>query len=250
MKVYHFEEVSSTNDLAREEQFAHGDLLWAERQTAGRGQRGHTWLSEEEVNLTFSLVVEPRFLPAKEQFLLSAATAVALCDCLTRYGIEARIKWTNDIYVEDRKIVGILIEHFYAGATLRRTVIGIGLNVNQEQFDHSLPNPTSMLLEGEKRYDREEVLRTFYACFMARYRQVEQGDAEAVLGEYHRLIYRLGEEQLFRLPNGEELTATIEGIESDGALRLLHAGGKRHSYHFKEIEFVIKNKKKDRDGQF
>ena len=250
MKVYHFEEVTSTNDLAREEQFAHGDLLWTERQTAGRGQRGHAWLSEEEANLTFSLVVEPSFLPAKEQFLLSAATAVALCDCLAHYGIEARIKWTNDIYVEDRKIVGILIEHFHAGATLRRTVIGIGLNVNQEQFDHSLPNPTSMLLEGEKRYDREEVLRTFYACFMARYRQVEQGDAAAVLGEYHRLIYRLGEEQLFRLPNGEELTATIEGIESDGALRLLHAGGKRHSYHFKEIEFVIKNKKKDRDGQF
>ena len=67
--IYHFEEVSSTNDLAREEQFAHGDLLWAERQTAGRGQRGHAWLSEEEVNLTFSLVVEPSFLPAKEQFL-------------------------------------------------------------------------------------------------------------------------------------------------------------------------------------
>ena len=248
--IYHFEEVTSTNDLAREEQFAHGDLLWAERQTAGRGQRGHAWLSEEEVNLTVSLVVEPSFLPAKEQFLLSAATAVALCDCLAHYGIEARIKWTNDIYVEDRKIVGILIEHFYAGAMLRRTVIGIGLNVNQEQFDPSLPNPTSMLLEGEKRYDREEVLHTFYACFMARYRQVEQGDAAAVLGEYHRLIYRLGEEQLFRLPNGEKLTATIEGIESDGALRLLHAGGKRHSYHFKEIEFVIKNKKKDRDGQF
>lgn len=233
--------VSSTNDLAREEQFVHGDVLWAERQTAGRGQRGHTWLSEEEVNLTFSLVVEPRFLPAKEQFLLSAATAVALCDCLTRYGIEARIKWTNDIYVEDRKIVGILIEHFYAGATLRRTVIGIGLNVNQQRFDPSLPNPTSMLLEGEKRYDREEVLRTFYDCFMARYAQVEQGDGEAILQAYRALIYRLGREQRFRLPEGEELTATIEGIESDGALRLRHEDGKSHSYHFKEIEFVIKS---------
>lgn len=241
MKIYHFDTVSSTNDLAREEQFVHGDVLWAERQTAGRGQRGHTWLSEEEVNLTFSLVVEPRFLPAKEQFLLSAATAVALCDCLTRYGIEARIKWTNDIYVEDRKIVGILIEHFYAGATLRRTVIGIGLNVNQERFDPSLPNPTSMLLEGEKRYDREEVLRTFYDCFMARYAQVEQGDGEAILQAYRALIYRLGKEQLFRLPDGEELTATIEGIESDGALRLRHEDGKSHSYHFKEIEFVIKS---------
>jgi len=241
VKIYHFDTVSSTNDLAREERFVHGDVLWAERQTAGRGQRGHTWLSEEEVNLTFSLVVEPRFLPAKEQFLVSAATAVALCDCLTRYGIEARIKWTNDIYVEDRKIVGILIEHFYAGATLRRTVIGIGLNVNQERFDPSLPNPTSMLLEGEKRYDREEVLRTFYDCFIARYAQVEQGDGEAILQAYRALIYRLGREQRFRLPEGEELTATIEGIESDGALRLRHEDGKSHSYHFKEIEFVIKS---------
>lgn len=246
--IYHFEEVTSTNDLAHEEQFVHGDVLWAERQTSGRGQRGHTWLSEEGLNLTCSFVVEPRFLAAREQFLLSAATAVALCECMAHFGIEARIKWTNDIYVEDRKIVGILIEHFYAGTNLRRTVIGIGLNINQTTFDPSLPNPTSMQLERGTAFERSEVLRHFYGCFMARYAQVERGEGEALLLDYHRLIYRLGEEQRFRLPNGEELTATIEGIEPDGALRLLHVEGKRSSYHFKEIEFVVKSIKKDQKG--
>lgn len=244
MRVYHFDTVSSTNDLAREEQFSHGDLLWAEQQTSGRGQRGHTWLSTSGLNLTFTLVVEPRFLAAKEQFLLSAATAVALCESLSRFGIEARIKWTNDIYVENRKLVGILIEHFYAGANLRRTVIGIGLNVNQTEFDKSLPNPTSMQLERGIAFERQEVLHHFYGCFMARYTQIEQGEGATILSDYHHLIYRLGERQLFRLPDGAELTATIEGIESDGALRLRHEEGNTRSYHFKEIEFVIKSEKK------
>ena len=106
---YHFlEETTSTNDEARNPRYGHGDAICAERQTAGRGQRGHTWSSEEGRNLMFSLVWEPRFLPVSEQFLLSEAVALALTDLFGGYGIDARIKWTNDIYAGDRKLVGIL----------------------------------------------------------------------------------------------------------------------------------------------
>ena len=104
-------ETTSTNDDARRPEYCHGDIVWAERQTAGRGQRGHSWTSAEGENLTFSLVLEPRFLPVGEQFLLSEAVALALTDTFADFGIDTRIKWTNDIYVGDRKLVGILIEH-------------------------------------------------------------------------------------------------------------------------------------------
>ena len=246
--IYFFEEVTSTNDLARDAQFGHGDVLVAERQTAGRGQRGHTWLSVAGQNLTFTLVVEPKFLPARDQFFLSACSALALCDCFAHFGIETRIKWTNDIYVEDRKLVGILIEHFYAGANLRKTLIGIGINVNQTLFDPSLPNPTSMQLERGKAFDREAVLNHFYDCFMARYAQLVEGRTATLLADYHRLIYRLGCVQRFRLPEGKEFEATIEGIEEDGALKLLHNSGERQSYHFKEVEFVVKCAKNAKNG--
>ena len=156
---YHFlEETTSTNDEARNPRYGHGDAICAERQTAGRGQRGHTWSSEEGRNLMFSLVWEPRFLPVSEQFLLSEAVALALTDLFGGYGIDARIKWTNDIYAGDRKLVGILIEHHLAGDRLSRTIVGIGVNVNQTRFDPSLPNPSSMCLETGCEYDRQEVL--------------------------------------------------------------------------------------------
>ena len=240
MKVIRFDTVTSTNDLARDEQFVHGDLLWAEEQTAGRGQRGHTWLSHKGENLTFTLLVEPKFLPAREQFLLSEAAALALVDTLQSYHIEATIKWTNDIYVGNRKIVGMLIEHFYSGMHLRRTLIGIGLNVNQRMFDASLPNPTSMALEREKTFDREEVVERFTTAFEARYKQLEEGQSDALQQDYRQAMYRIHQMQRFRLPDSTEFEAEIEGVEAGGALQLRHADGTRKSYQFKEVEFVIK----------
>lgn len=140
--IYRIDETTSTNDEARDAKYRHGDIVWAERQTAGRGQRGHTWTSPEGENLTFSMVLEPRFLPVGEQFLLSEAVTLALTDTFAAYGIDTHIKWTNDIYVGDRKLVGILIEHNHAGASLSRTIAGIGINVNQTAFDPALPNPS------------------------------------------------------------------------------------------------------------
>ena len=238
--IYRFDILGSTNDEARNPAYREGDIVIAERQTAGRGQRGHTWESAEGQNLTFSLILEPRFLPINEQFLLSEVLALGLVDTLAEYKIEARIKWTNDIYVGDRKIVGMLIEHFYGGMHLRRTLIGIGLNVNQQEFDPSLPNPTSMALERGKTFDREEVVERFAASFEARYKQLKTGQSDALQQAYRQAMYRIHQTQLFRLPDGTAFEAEIEGVEAGGALQLRHADGLRKSYQFKEVEFVIK----------
>ena len=121
--IYRISETTSTNDDARSASYRHGDVLWAERQTAGRGQRGHRWESEEGLNLTFSVVFEPSFLVPTRQFMLSEAVALAVCDTLARFGIEARIKWTNDIYADDRKIVGVLIEHMLSSERFGASIL-------------------------------------------------------------------------------------------------------------------------------
>lgn len=240
--IYHIAETTSTNDLAREERYGHGDVICAERQTAGRGQRGHTWTSPEGVNLLFSVVLCPTFLPAGEQFLLSQAVALALVDTLGTCGIDARIKWTNDIYVGDKKLVGILIEHSYSGPTLARTIAGIGINVNQRAFDPALPNPVSMAVASGRTFDRREVLESFHACCMGRYGQLVRGEKAALQEEYRKRMYRLGETHPYRRPDGTLVEAVLEGVRPSGELILRHADGTRHAYLFREIEFVIAGK--------
>ena len=238
--IYRIAETTSTNDDAKRPEYRHGDIVWAERQTAGRGQRGHSWTSPEGENLTFTLVLEPVFLPVGEQFLLSEAVTLALTDTFAAFGIDARIKWTNDIYVGDKKLVGILIEHSYSGPTLARTIAGIGINVNQTEFDPALPNPTSMALEAGRTFDREEVLDRFHAALMRRYAALEADDRAPLAEEYRRRMYRIDAPQAFRLPDGTRFTGVIRGVRAGGALQVEHPDGTLHDYLFREIEFEVK----------
>ena len=243
--IYHFSITSSTNDDARDEKYCEGDVVWADFQTAGRGQRGHEWHSRKGENLTFSVVLEPTFVPIAEQFAVSEVVALSLVDILAEYGIEARIKWTNDIYVGDRKLVGILIEHSLATSTLRRTIVGIGINVNQTEFDASLPNPVSMAQLLDRELNAEEVLQRFLAHLQRNYEALrEMQNAKCrmqnVLHErYNALLYRLNECHTYALPSGERFEAKILGTASSGALQLENKKKEIKEYLFKEIEFII-----------
>lgn len=239
MRITRFEQITSTNDEARNHQYSHGDIITAEFQTNGRGQRGNRWSSRVGENLMLSLVLEPTFLHATRQFLLSEAVALGLVDTLAEFGIGARIKWTNDIYVGDRKICGVLIEHDLRGAHLARTIVGIGLNVNQVEFDPALPNPTSMRLIAEREFDREEVLQTLARKIMERYAQLAEGASEQLQSDYHALIYRRDEVHTYRLPDGTPFEGTIRCVEADGTLIVEHTDGSEQGYLFKQIEFVI-----------
>lgn len=134
-------------------------VVSAERQTNGRGQRGNRWKSNDGENLLFSIVLKfsdntsrgifHELMPplsAYDQFVLNEAAALAVVDFLAAHGISADIKWPNDIYVNGRKICGILIENSLRGNNVSSSIVGIGINVNQTEFDPDLPNPTSMTL--------------------------------------------------------------------------------------------------------
>lgn len=223
--IYRFEELGSTNDTARA--YGHGDVVRAERQTAGRGQRGHRWMSTAE-NLLLSYVWEGR-LAVAGQFALSQAAALSVCDVLA--ALDPRIKWTNDIYIGDRKVAGILIENDLKGGVVARSIIGIGLNVNQSDFDPDLPNPTSVRIETGRAQDREQLFAELVAALERRFSNLT-GSERA----YHERIYRLGVERTFYLPDGTPLRGAIQRVEKDGRI-VIKTAEKEEKFAFGQIEW-------------
>ncbi len=155
----------STNDEARRHisDIDNLSVIAAMEQTSGRGQGNHTWLSQRGMNLLFSIVMkfEEGELPAKDVFRISEATSRSIVQFLAVHGIDAWIKPPNDIYVGENKICGTLIENSVRGSWVMHSIIGIGLNINQRNFDVSLPNPTSMAMETGKAYDVDVCLEQF-----------------------------------------------------------------------------------------
>ncbi len=237
--IYRLEEAASTNDIARGNAYLHGDVIVAESQSAGRGQQGNSWHSRPGENLTLSAVLTPSFLRAQAQFLLLEAVSLAVAGTLEHYGLEAHIKWPNDIYLGDNKVAGLLIENDICGDAIARTIAGIGLNINQDVFPASLPNPTSMRLAAGRRFDREEVLRSLCANLASRYRMLEEGHAGEIERDYRARLYRIGMPAQYRTAADGRFIGIIRGVAPTGELAVEHLpGGGTKSYLFKEIEFV------------
>lgn len=235
--IYRFDTLTSTNDEARNPRYVHGNIIVAEYQTEGRGQRGNRWASDAGKNLMFSVVLTPEGLAAAAQFSLLECVALALVDTFAHFRIDTSIKWTNDIYVGDRKLVGVLIENSLSGTYVSRSIVGIGINVNQTDFDPTLPNPTSMALAAGRTFDRDEVLLHFADALRARYNDLAL-NAEGTHAEYVSRMYRRGVEAQFQLPDGTLLRGTIRDVAPRGDLLLDTPNGPR-TFLFKEILFVI-----------
>lgn len=220
-------------------------MLAAVAQTAGRGQRGNSWEATPGKNLTFSLLYHPGLLLPARQFAISEAVALAITDVLAGYGIRAKVKWPNDIYVGDNKICGILIDHALCGARIMHTVISAGLNVNQETFVSDAPNPVSMRQLTGADYDLQEVAEATGAALERRlavitsWRPGEDYGLAALHSEFMAALYRNdGELHAFTdTATGEEFEARIADVASDGILTLETSGGVRRRYTFKEVGF-------------
>lgn len=238
--------VDSTNRYLRDE----ADNLWvggkeivavtAQHQTAGRGQRGNVWQSQNGCNLLMSILVRPgNSLEAKRQFLLSQAIAVSIHSAMKCYGIETRLKWPNDIYVGNRKLAGILVELDYSGAFVEQAIIGIGLNVNQTEFQPMERVPVSMKMLLGKDIPVEDVLRDVLCNFSNYYAEMRWGNSGLIAAEYQALLLGFGEQCKFVDCNGCSFEAVMEGIEPTGHLLLRHVNGTLSRYAFKEVEMQL-----------
>lgn len=238
--IYTIDEAASSNDVARDRRYVSGDIVWVEHQTAGRGQRGHSWSGADGLDLTFSMVVEPASLPVARQFLLLRATALALVDTFAACNIATRIKWTNDIYAGGRKITGVLIENDISNGMISRSVVGIGINVNRRSFPAELPNPTSMLLESGREFDRRSLLETFESAMASRLEMVRTGEWDELAARYDSLLYLKDEHATFSLPDGTVFDGVLRGTAEDGRLLVERTDGTVNAYAFREIGLVLK----------
>ncbi|MCF0173541.1 MAG: biotin--[acetyl-CoA-carboxylase] ligase, partial [Bacteroidales bacterium] len=171
MKIIWYDTLLSTNNTMSlyKERFQDRETIVAIEQTAGKGQRGNRWESAPGENLTFSTMLKPRGFAAERAWLISQSVSLGICDFLHIKGLEAKIKWPNDIYVEDRKICGILIENSISGTLLSSSIVGIGLNVNQLSFSEDIPNPISMAMVTGQRYDIKSEIVTLLESVFGRY---------------------------------------------------------------------------------
>lgn len=239
MKIHYLTETDSTNAWLRRNGGG-VEAVCAAAQTAGRGQRGNVWHSEPGANLLFSLRWLPEALPARNQFTLSEAVALAICEWLETLGVEARVKWPNDIYAADSKICGILIENA-VGSRLESAIIGIGLNVNQTKFPTWLPNPVSMSSLTHKIYNIADLAESLAAHLESCLRRVDDPEERTRIHEkFKATMWRAdGEPYPFREPDtGLIFQARIADVEREGYL-ILDDGTRLRRYAFKEVEFII-----------
>ncbi|HEY0771113.1 MAG TPA: biotin--[acetyl-CoA-carboxylase] ligase, partial [Sphingobacteriaceae bacterium] len=228
-KLIFMPECHSTNDemllLCQKGLPTEGSVIVTAQQTAGRGQRGNAWSAEPGKNLTFTLLINPSFLPIQKQFYLNIFVSLGIRDYLTENEqLKVQIKWPNDIVFQSRKICGILIENQIAGTTISASIVGIGLNINQQDFN--IAQATSLLLECGRETDLNAALDSLLGAIEARYLQLRAGKWEQLRRDYLSHLFLIGQSSTF-LDSEGEFTGMIEGIDDTGRLLVLKDGTPR-----------------------
>lgn len=249
----YIKQTHSTSTLLREQYADHLPHLYTIRtdfQTAGRGQAGNSWESEEGKNLLFSTLLRYQGILATKQWRLSMLVAVALWETLAKYlpQEQLHIKWPNDIYYGDKKLVGILIENSLAGPYVEYSIAGIGVNVNQTEWQSDAPNPISMKQITGKDYDVAEVMDEWISSM----KSWEIASTEDIRAAYMQRLYRRHgwheyiEREVSTQPTAiaqkgivGAFSAEILTVTEQGELVLRLQNNEEKKYHFKQIRFVV-----------
>lgn len=237
--IHYLTECHSTNDLAAEMvktgTVAEGSIIYTENQTKGRGQRGNVWLSEPGKNLTFSLVLQPYFLIPSEQFQLNMVISLAILDVLSAYVSDIKVKWPNDVvHDSDGKLGGVLIENTIRHASIEYAIIGIGLNINQREFQ--FPKITSLGLLSNQDWDCWEIFSLLIRSIEKRYIELKKGSGSTQKTNYLANLYQM--EVWHSFDDGKVFEGKITGINPEGKLLLVDKAGGFREYGFKEIRFL------------
>ena len=239
--IHHLDRVGSTNkfafDLYKNKEAKEGDVFLATEQFDGRGYHSNSWLSESGENLTFSLMLQPVFILPARQFLITQCISLAIVDLLEElvHDETVRVKWPNDIYINDLKVCGILVQNTIIGNEFEYSIIGVGLNVNQKFFPAELPNPTSLIHYLKTEMVLEGLLENLLKCIDRRYEQLKLSK-ETIEREYLDHLHRYNEIGKYMDKKGS-FKGRITGVGAYGELLITDETGFLRKYHFKEVEF-------------
>jgi BirA family biotin operon repressor/biotin-[acetyl-CoA-carboxylase] ligase len=239
--IYPVEETKSTNShlksMAATSKVDEGTVILADYQSGGRGQGDNIWQADRGLNILCSILLKPE-IDALHFFSLTTMFSLALTDMLKDLFVEAQIKWPNDIYYENSKLAGLLIENSLTGPVINQSIAGIGLNVNQKEFPSWIPNPVSLSAILGREQDREALQRLLLTKIASRYAQMKAGRFDDLLQEYNSKLYRAGQRCRFRNENGE-FTGMVKAVKTKGEFVLELPSGELKAYLFGEIKMLI-----------
>lgn len=240
-------EVESTNtyamNLLRNVNPIEGTVVHTNHQTKGKGQRGATWTSEIGQNITASILLKPQFLSINQAFYLSKISALALYDVLTdilpisQYDI--KIKWPNDILVNRRKIAGVLIENNFLTHSIQYSVIGIGCNINQHNFNAFERNAVSLKMLTDQDFDRDIILEMICRNLEKWYLKLKELKLDLIDKSYLNSLFGMGQELEFEDLNGILFKAKVNGVSNAGKLILEMEDLNQKEFDIKELKFMI-----------
>lgn len=244
-RLIHLAETESTNKfmqmIAETEELASGSIVLTDFQTAGRGQTGNSWESEAGKNLTFSIFFRPADIPANMPFVISEMVSLSVKYTLDKYISDVSVKWPNDIYYQDQKITGILIENTILQSKIAQSIIGIGINVNQTDFHSNAHNPASIARITGKYFDCMNILEDFRLIFNEQSERLNSLCFDSVHNDYLYAIYRKDGYHKYCDANGI-FEAVIRDIEPTGHLILERPDGSTSRYAFKEVSYITETK--------
>lgn len=237
--IHFLPDCHSTNDMAlqalRQKEATEGSIFITNHQTRGKGQRGNSWETKPGENLTFSLVLQPKFLDLSEQFLLNMAISNAIRRCFQEYVPGLLVKWPNDLVIPGfGKIGGILIENLVGSKGWEYAVVGIGLNINQNQF--ASPQATSLSMVTGNTYPLEELFKLLVVHLEQAYIALKKGKNAVLTQEYLQHLYLIEKWAVFKVDE-QELEGKIIGLTEIGNLLLELPSGRQQSFGIKEISF-------------
>ena len=233
----------STNDIAvqmiqSENMVFEGTVIITDNQTAGRGQRGNIWEASSGENLTFSLILKPNFLKASNQFQLNVAISMGVFDFLSEFIDEnLSVKWSNDIYHGDKKMGGILIENSLQGYQIGHSIIGIGININQLEFNNLRATSLRNITQNPLKYDLSEILKRLLENLEKNYLKIKNNNYESLKIKYLSNLFRFQKYHYFKR-NGQQFLGKITGVDETGKLGI-KTDGYVNYFDFKEVEFIF-----------
>lgn len=233
--------VDSTNNYAMARVQAgmasHGMTWFAHEQTAGKGQRGKGWETQPGKNIAMSIVLQPEFLDARQQFYLSATIALVCFEFFSGYaGDETKIKWPNDLFWRDRKAGGVLIENVFHGKKWKWAIVGVGININQVNFGKAVKNPVSLKQITGKEFDTVALAKELYALLMKKIPELSVKSFDKILEDYNTHLYKLNKNVLLK-KEGSIFETVIKAVSAEGKLLTVDAADRE--FDFGEVEWVL-----------
>ena len=242
MELIKLSAIDSTNDYLKELASKHVlqnyTVVTTNHQRMGRGQMGATWISEPGKNLTFSLLLYNVLDNIDSIFSLNVAVATAIIEVLKNENIpDLKIKWPNDIMSANKKVGGILIENIIKSATDIQSIIGVGINVNQRNFE-GLPQASSLCLATGQFYNCDELLEKNVEKINLNVVQLSEGKANDIWESYGNLLFKKGLPMPFENQQKQRFMGIIQGVNQTGQLELLLEDDSVQVYGIKEIQML------------